>query len=352
MILGDSSDDFWTQSAASLNAPNLFYINEQVIEDVEPLDDQFGRFPVQNIPDVLQKVLLEPVEQLCFAVVDGSQIPDLDIRLSASELQHCSLLKGEAAEEYGSTGPWLIQIASPDALMRSLFTRSKKNAPKQGYWGRDAAIFIRTRLTLAELRAHLRRFLRVRDPAGKWMLFRFYDPRIMATYLRGIADWEERSRHWFEAHDGGRIDAIITCCSDQSTSLFTLNESALTIPPPPRPAFILTDRDRYPLRQYTRDKTIRKIARDLKRLQALKLEHWSEAEVYSSVRKTAAKLAPLGITHAGDLMRFAALDLHYGHGFEQRDPEGRLASILSSQHNGRINFKRFTKRLLQVESII
>ena len=37
--------------------------------------------------------------------------------------------------------------------------------------------------TLEELRRHFRKFLKVEDPKGKSLIFRYYDPRVLRVYL-------------------------------------------------------------------------------------------------------------------------------------------------------------------------
>ena len=49
-------------------------------------------------------------------------------------------------------------------------------------WGRSWGVFV----TIPDptiLRRHLRRFLKVRDEAGRSLLFRFYDPRVLRVFL-------------------------------------------------------------------------------------------------------------------------------------------------------------------------
>ena len=50
-------------------------------------------------------------------------------------------------------------------------------------WGHQWGILLRCDTRLERLRSHLRRLLTVRDPAGKRLLFRYYDPRVLRLYL-------------------------------------------------------------------------------------------------------------------------------------------------------------------------
>jgi hypothetical protein len=50
-------------------------------------------------------------------------------------------------------------------------------------WGNSWGIFLVSSTSLETLRRHFRRFLLVRDGAGNELYFRFYDPRVLRTFL-------------------------------------------------------------------------------------------------------------------------------------------------------------------------
>jgi hypothetical protein len=50
-------------------------------------------------------------------------------------------------------------------------------------WGNNWGIFLGCDTSQERLRRHLRSFVSVRDPRGQRLLFRYYDPRILRTYL-------------------------------------------------------------------------------------------------------------------------------------------------------------------------
>ena len=49
-------------------------------------------------------------------------------------------------------------------------------------WGRSWGVFLKIR-DPANLRHHLRKFLKVRDEQGRKLLFRYYDPRVLRIFL-------------------------------------------------------------------------------------------------------------------------------------------------------------------------
>jgi hypothetical protein len=50
-------------------------------------------------------------------------------------------------------------------------------------WDRNYGILLQTTASFDELRKHLKKFLVVKDPAGRRLRFRFYDPRILRVFL-------------------------------------------------------------------------------------------------------------------------------------------------------------------------
>ncbi|MEL6424444.1 MAG: DUF4123 domain-containing protein [Pseudomonadota bacterium] len=321
-------------------------VQREDIMDVTPLDAQFGIHPRRDVPDVFLPALFEG-PAACHAVIDGARIGALGDRLASAGIEHASLIGPNPSAEVIEAGPWIALMEPGSAILRQLFT-DLKGDQDWAFWSAGPAIYIRSRLTTAELRAHLRRFVRVQGADGMWMMFRFWDPQVMRHYLMGIADWEARLRNWFETVEGGRLEAIITPCPAGPSSVFRLNAAGLSDPAPPRLAFRLTDRDRTPLRDLARSRRLDAMSGDLRRLFPKEIGARPAGAVEAAVRLTADRLAPHGITHAGDLMRFAAWDLLYGHGFESQDRTGTLTSILAGPNTGRDKFARFSDAFMQL----
>ena len=72
------------------------------------------------------------------------------------------------------TAPYLIQLDREDRFTRYLIETG---------WGASWGSFVRTETGIKQLRRHLKEFLRVRDEAGKRLIFRYYDPRVLRVYL-------------------------------------------------------------------------------------------------------------------------------------------------------------------------
>jgi hypothetical protein len=94
--------------------------------------------------------------------------------VGSSELAWRCLYAGALPPELLEVAPYLVHMR-PD----SAFTRDTIAAG----WGRAWGIWMISAAPFDDLRRHLRRFLRVRDEAGQRMLFRYYDPVVLATFL-------------------------------------------------------------------------------------------------------------------------------------------------------------------------
>ena len=57
-------------------------------------------------------------------------------------------------------------------------------------WDNHWGLFVVSRADLRAMRRHLRKFLTVHDSAGKPMLFRYYDPRVLRVFLPTCAPGE------------------------------------------------------------------------------------------------------------------------------------------------------------------
>jgi hypothetical protein len=73
-----------------------------------------------------------------------------------------------------SVAPYLVPLDYDDKKTRKFLSNA---------WGNNWGVFIRCDTSQDSLRRHLRNFVSVRDPRGQRLLFRYYDPRILRTYL-------------------------------------------------------------------------------------------------------------------------------------------------------------------------
>lgn len=110
-----------------------------------------------------------------FAVVDASRDHRLLQLLAESVDEHRSLYEGIQGEALSSAAPHLVALDPTSDLIDRLIEEG---------WGRRWMIFLTSSRPFREIRRHLRRFLLVEDDDnGRRLYFRYYDPRVLRTFL-------------------------------------------------------------------------------------------------------------------------------------------------------------------------
>ena len=108
-----------------------------------------------------------------WAILDCARDERIYPALRTSALDYLCLFSGHLHHEVEAAAPHIIELG-PDYRFTSRLIEMA--------WGQSWGVFLRTR-DGANLRAHLRRFLRVRDESGRILMFRYYDPRVLRVYL-------------------------------------------------------------------------------------------------------------------------------------------------------------------------
>lgn len=128
-------------------------------------------------------------------IVDGARDRSVYGTLLDSYLEYSCLYHGEISPELEIAAPYLVQLEYDDAYSTKLLQRA---------WGNSWGILIQCDSSVDTLRRHLRTFLTVKTQAGKLMLFRYYDPRVLRVYLPTCTSEELKtvygpiSRFWTE----------------------------------------------------------------------------------------------------------------------------------------------------------
>lgn len=148
---------------------------------------------------------------LWYAVLDAAQDRYGPDRAEEAGLRVESLYAGEIGSLAAAAAPHLAAFEL-DTPFADWFVRS---------WGSHVGILLHSPADFAALRAHLRRFLTVRDESGKKYRFRFYDPRILRAFLPVCAP--DELREFF-----GPIDRFYTPIADcPGLAVFSLQQGRL-----------------------------------------------------------------------------------------------------------------------------
>lgn len=128
---------------------------------------------------------LWPSDQWSFmktwAILDGARDARIAKAVERTSEPKCCLFAGNISAQLKEVAPYLVRLDRGDDLAELLL--------EQG-WGRAWGVFFTSSGSLDTLRKHFRRFLRVTDEAGRRLLFRYYDPRVLSIYLPTCNDEE------------------------------------------------------------------------------------------------------------------------------------------------------------------
>lgn len=109
-----------------------------------------------------------------YALLDGARDPRIYRMLRGSLVDSCCLYEGDLPRDLAEVAPYLVALGRSSPFTVDLI--------EQG-WGRSWGVFLSCPAIMQDLRRHFRRLLQVRDEAGRRLLFRFYDPRVLRAYL-------------------------------------------------------------------------------------------------------------------------------------------------------------------------
>jgi hypothetical protein len=105
-----------------------------------------------------------------------------------------SLYRGSAGEQLWNVAPYLVDLHSNANFIDLI---NKKDPVKR------RVTWLHSSLNLADLRKHLRRFLRMKTEPGMSVYFRFYDPYVANTVFPNLT--KEQINEFF-----GKIEYVIT----------------------------------------------------------------------------------------------------------------------------------------------
>jgi hypothetical protein len=152
----------------------------------------------------LRQLLFAGEDESAYAVLDGASIPDLLPNMLAAPEEHACLYRGELEPDLAEVAPYLVKLRQESSFTEWILSEG---------WGNHWGIFAVSQIGLEALRRHFRHFLRVKDPAGKVLYFRFYDPRVLRVYLPTCKRTEIKTVYGpisrYIAEDGKAGDALI-----------------------------------------------------------------------------------------------------------------------------------------------
>jgi hypothetical protein len=109
-----------------------------------------------------------------FSLQDSAADVRLHPNMMLSLMDHACLYEGRLPQVLEQAAPHIVRLAATAPYTRWFLETG---------WGRHWCILFQAHANLPVLRAHFQRLLLVKDEAGRRFTFRYYDPRILRTYL-------------------------------------------------------------------------------------------------------------------------------------------------------------------------
>jgi len=122
----------------------------------------------------LAEILFANGQTNVFAVLDGASSPELVKKLYEHEPEYCCLYRGALPPDMAVVAPYLVRLEPGDKFSEWILTDG---------WGVHWGIFLHTAAVLRPLRDHFREFHTVELPDQRTVLFRYYDPRVLCSFL-------------------------------------------------------------------------------------------------------------------------------------------------------------------------
>jgi hypothetical protein len=108
-----------------------------------------------------------------WAILDPARDPKSYWTLVNSHLNYSCLFAGRLPDALEQVAPHLVQLDPEDEFTDYLASQV----------GNSLGVFFQCDGAMKTVRHHLRKLLTVRDPRGRKLLFRYYDPRVLRVFL-------------------------------------------------------------------------------------------------------------------------------------------------------------------------
>ncbi len=115
-------------------------------------------------------------ETILYSVVDTCGASHVKSFIETLESDSTSLFYGKAKREFQDIAPYLIRL-----------DKQSLQWIQENVWDEPWGFVFGSQLEFESLRRHFRRFLLVEGPNGKELFFRFYDPRILRSFLKAAS---------------------------------------------------------------------------------------------------------------------------------------------------------------------
>lgn len=127
----------------------------------------------RRIKKIYQEIFSIPKTRV-YAILDGASIENLLLGFDEHEPDYFCLYQGNLPHDVEETAPYLVHLEKESSFTKWILENG---------WGKHWGIFAVSKKKIKAMRKHFRSFIRVKDPDGKRLFFRYYDPRVLKVYL-------------------------------------------------------------------------------------------------------------------------------------------------------------------------
>jgi len=129
--------------------------------------------PTDRAASIVRRLAVPPGEQV-WAILDGASIPRIRQKLAEDKPEFVCLFGDDLKPDRAQVAPYLVHIEPPSPTVTWALGEG---------WGRHWGILALSKAPVATLVKHFRELLVAELPGGQTVTFRYYDPRVMATFL-------------------------------------------------------------------------------------------------------------------------------------------------------------------------
>lgn len=149
-----------------------------------------------NVVEALRAEYFPNDGLLTYMLMDGASTAALIDHLYDDQAEFACLITGALQPDMQEVAPYLVALHDGGAFAEWILRSALGE-----HWG----LALRTSLPMADLARRYRKLLHVRSPEGEPLYFRFYDPRVMRTYLPTCAGDDLPA--WFDGVDHYLVEA-------------------------------------------------------------------------------------------------------------------------------------------------
>lgn len=111
-----------------------------------------------------------------YAVLDGARDPEIYPFIAESCPSYRCLYREQLSDALQAAAPYVVKLHQESSYTHELLQKA---------WGQSWGIFVSTPMSVGidQLSQHCRKLNKVKGPTGEVMFFRYYDPRVLRSYL-------------------------------------------------------------------------------------------------------------------------------------------------------------------------